>query len=49
MTTHVILLYTLYIFGVHLKTMLCSKPGDNKQCYKEVGVQTKVDPEQHAP
>ena len=35
----VILQYNLYIFGIHLRTMLYQKPCYNEPCYKEVEVQ----------
>ena len=38
----VIFLYNLYIFGIHLKTVLYPKSCYNEQCYKEVCVYLKV-------
>ena len=34
----VIFQYNLFIFGIHLWTMLCPKPCDKEPCYKEVEV-----------
>ena len=34
----VIFQYNLYIFGIHLRTVLYSKPCYNEPCYKEVEV-----------
>ena len=39
----VIFQYNLYIFGIHLWTVLYPKPCYNEQCYKEVGVYMQYD------
>ena len=38
----VIFQYNLYIFGIHLGTVLYPKPCYNKPCYKEVEVYMKI-------
>ena len=38
----VIFLYSLYIFGIHLKTVLYPKLCYNEQCYKEVVVYVAI-------